>query len=269
MMLIALSPSRTHEWEANAQKGNRMPSRADGIEKRGNEIEHSGHYRNEYDMADSRRLTINPPLTEAEFARFCTAYPGLKINRDPNGVIVMIPRRKCREDYVDWLLSKRGTIDSDSALGDDKPTTGAKIDRASQDAENLQALKGLRNRLIRLRETSEGAHAATLNVAIRALDSAIDILESVIAYEQGMPQKVASRDMDTYEQRRESISEIVDSGCLLKRNESTDHDALLDRLQRQPAINAGRWTREELYARQSKSGKKSKARKRSSSRDEA
>jgi len=49
-------------------------------------------------MADRRRLTIDPPLTEAEFARFCAANPGLDIDLDPSGVIVMSPKRKCRDD---------------------------------------------------------------------------------------------------------------------------------------------------------------------------
>lgn len=52
-----------------------------------------------------------------------------------------------------------------------------------------------------------------------------------------------------------------------KRNESTAQGALLDRLKRQPAINADSWKREELYERKSKSGgKKQSTRKEEQSR---
>jgi hypothetical protein len=40
------------------------------------------------------------------------------------------------------------------------------------------------------------------------------------------------------------------------RHHQAARHALIDRLQRQPAINAGRWTREELYEREPKGGKK-------------
>ena len=161
-------------------------------------------------MTDRRRMTIIPPLTEAEFVRFCAANPELEIDRDRSGVIVMSRKRKCRDDYGDWLLSQRGTISSDTDLDDDSPRIGAEIHRTSQDTQNLQALEALRDRLIRERESSEGARAAALNVAISALVSAIDILESLIAHEQGKPQKVTGRDMGTNDQRREYLTETAE-----------------------------------------------------------
>jgi hypothetical protein len=72
----------------------------------------------------------------------------------------------------------------------------------------LQALEALEDRLIRERDISEGAHATALNVAIRALVSHIDILESLIAHELGMPPKVTGRDMDTYDQRRKFLNDV-------------------------------------------------------------
>ena len=109
-------------------------------------------------MTDRRRMTINPPLTEAEFARFCAANPALEIDRDPTGVIVMSSKRKCRDESIDWLLSQRETVSSDIDLDDDgRPGIGTEIHRIAQDRENLQALEALRDRFIRLRETSEGA----------------------------------------------------------------------------------------------------------------
>jgi hypothetical protein len=85
------------------------------------------------------------------------------------------------------------------------------IHRGAQDSEILQALEALRDRLARERETSEGVHTTALNVAIRALVHASDILDSVIAHEQGMPQKVTGRDMDTYDQRREFLTDVDQS----------------------------------------------------------
>ena len=162
----------------------------------------------ELEMANVRRLTFNPPLTEAEFAEFCAAHPGLKLDRDPSGVIIVRRKRKVRDNDSDWLLSKRGVISSEVALNDKgRPSIGTEVHHIAEDLENLQALEALEGRLIRDRETSKGAHATALNVAIRALVSHIDILESLIAHEQGMPQKVTSRDMDTYEQRRKFLTD--------------------------------------------------------------
>jgi hypothetical protein len=157
-------------------------------------------------MANMRRLTFNPPLTEAEFTEFCAANSGLKIDREPSGVIIV--KRKGRGNYSDWLLSPPGTISSDSNLdNDERLSVGVDVHHIAQDNENLQALEALGGRLIRERDTSEGAHATALNVAIRALVSHIDILESLIAHEQGMPQKVTCRDMDTYDQRRKILND--------------------------------------------------------------
>ena len=50
---------------------------------------------------------------------------------------------------------------------------------------------------------------------------------------------------------------IGEKRCVLRRKESTAQDGLLDRLERQPTMDARRWTREELYERQPESGKKS------------
>jgi hypothetical protein len=52
-------------------------------------------------MANLRRLTINPPLTDAEFAGLCAANPGLKIDREPIGVILIRRKRKGRRNYGD------------------------------------------------------------------------------------------------------------------------------------------------------------------------
>jgi hypothetical protein len=166
-------------------------------------------------MANERRLTINPPLTDAELAEFRAAYPGLRIEREPTGVIIVRRKRKGRGNYGDWLLSQRGTISSEVNLDDDeRPGGGAEVHQIIRDNENLQALEALEGRLIRERETSQGAHAIALNVAIRALVSHIDILESLIAHERGVPQKVASRDLDTYDRRRKFLT---DAGQIVER----------------------------------------------------
>ena len=159
-------------------------------------------------MPNVRRLTINPPLTEAEFAGFCAANPGRKIDRDPSGVIIVRRKREGRDDYSDWLLSQRGTINAEIDLDDDeRPSVGTEVHHIAQDIETLQALQALEGRLIREREASEGARATALNVAIRALASNIDTLGSLIAHEQGMPQEVTSRDMGTYDQRRKFLTD--------------------------------------------------------------
>jgi hypothetical protein len=159
----------------------------------------------EYEMTDKRRA--DPSLTEAELARVRAAYPGLEITRDPSGIVIMSRKPPRGDDYADWLLSQRGTVSREIDLEGDRPRIETELHRGAQDTENLRALAALRDRLIRESETSEGAHAITLNVAIRALVSAIDILDSVIAHEQRMPQKVAGRDKDTYDQRREFLND--------------------------------------------------------------
>jgi hypothetical protein len=157
----------------------------------------------ELDMANLRRLTINPPLTDAEFAGLCAANPGLKIDREPSGVILIRRKRKGRRNYGDWLPSQRVTVGSEIDLDDAETlSVESKGHHNAEDTENLQALEALEGRLIRERDISEGAHATALNVAIRALVSHIDILGTLIAHEQGMPPKVTGRDMDTYDQRR-------------------------------------------------------------------
>ena len=156
-------------------------------------------------MCDKRR--IDPSLTEAELARSRAAYPDLEINRDASGIIVMSRKQTGGDDYGDWLLSQRGTVNPEIDLTGDSPRVGTESQRSTQDTENLQALEALRDRLILESETSEGAHAIALNIAIRALVSAIDILDSVLAHEQGMPQKVTCRDRDTYDQRREFLND--------------------------------------------------------------
>lgn len=158
-------------------------------------------------MVNERRLTFNPPLTEAEFAGFCAANPGLKIDRDPNGVIIIKHKRRGRDDYSDWLLSQRGTVGSEIDLDDaETPSVGTEMHDIAQDTETPQALEALEGRLVREREISEGAHATALNVAIRALVSHTDILESLIAHELRTSPKVTGRDMDSYEQRREHLN---------------------------------------------------------------
>jgi hypothetical protein len=156
-------------------------------------------------MADKRRT--DPSLTEAEFARLRAAYPDLEINRDASGIIVMSRKQTGGDDYGDWLLSQRGTVSSDIDLDAAMSGAGTEIDRCAQDKDNLRAFGALRDRLTGERETAKGAQATALNVAIRALSSAIDVLDSVIAHEQGMPQKVACGDRDTYDQRREFLND--------------------------------------------------------------
>lgn len=160
------------------------------------------------DMISPRRLTINPPLTEAEFAGLSAANPDLKIDREPSGVILIRRKRKGRRNYGDWLLSQKGTASSEIDLDEaETPSIGSEVHEIAQDTEILQALEALEGRLIREQEISEGAHANALNVAIRALVSQTDILESLIAHEQGMPPKVTGRDMGTYDQRRECLTD--------------------------------------------------------------
>lgn len=156
-------------------------------------------------MTEKRRT--DPSLTEAEFARLRAAYLDFEINRDASGIIVMSRKQTVGDDYGDWLLSQRGTVSPEIDLDNGSRRAGTEIDRGAHDKDNLQALAALRDRLIRESETSEGAHAIALNVAIRALVSAIDILDSIIAHEQGMPQKVTCRDMDTYDRRREFLND--------------------------------------------------------------
>lgn len=70
--------------------------------------------------------------------------------------------------------------------------------------KNLSALFELRRRLTReLNATVDPEDRGALNVAIRSLLSAIDIQETLIRYEQGLPQKVTGRDYDTFAQREE------------------------------------------------------------------
>ena len=107
-------------------------------------------------MANWRRLTISPPLTETEFAGFWDATPDLEIDRDSTGVITVAHKRKGRGNYGDWLLSPRGTVNSDINLDDDERLSiGAEVHHIAQDNENLQALEAQEGRLIREQETSE------------------------------------------------------------------------------------------------------------------
>jgi len=50
-------------------------------------------------MANVRKLTINPLLTDTEFAGFCGANHGLNIDRDSSGVIIVMRKREGRDDY--------------------------------------------------------------------------------------------------------------------------------------------------------------------------
>lgn len=98
-------------------------------------------------MTDKPRT--DPSLTEVEFARVRAAHPDLEINRDPSGIIVMSRKQKGGDDYVDWLLSQRGTVNPKIDLNDDNLRVGTESHRGAQDTENLPALKALRDRLIR------------------------------------------------------------------------------------------------------------------------
>jgi hypothetical protein len=156
-------------------------------------------------MANLRRLTFNPPLTEVEFAGFCAANPRLKIDRDPSGVIIVRSKRKQSVQRIDWVLCGLDLRDNK------RPSVGAEVLHVTEDTETLQALEALEGRLSRERETSSGGHANALNIATRALISARDILESLMAYEQRMPQRSTSRDMDTYDQRRAHLNRVYRS----------------------------------------------------------
>ena len=80
-------------------------------------LEQSGHG---VDRAKLRRLTMNPPLSEAELAGFRAANPGLKIDREPSGVIIFRRKRRRSDEPVDCVMSG---ID----LRDEKrPTVGPK-----------------------------------------------------------------------------------------------------------------------------------------------
>jgi hypothetical protein len=135
----------------------------------------------EYDLTDKRRLIIDPPLTESEFARFCAAYPGLRIARGPNGVIVLSRKREGRDGYVDWLLSQRGTVSSDIDLDDDRVRGRAVTRRGAPETENLEARAAKQAPLNRERESlgppGQYADIATMQVHIkpRRLREALDI----------------------------------------------------------------------------------------------
>ena len=76
--------------------------------------------------------------------------------------------------------------------------------------KNLRALFKLKSRLPReLDATVDPDDRGALNISIRSLMSAIDIQETLIRYEQGLPQKVTSRDYDTFEQREEHLKTIM------------------------------------------------------------
>lgn len=158
-------------------------------------------------MTDTRRA--DPSLTEAELARVRAAYPDLEITRDPSGIVIMSRKHARGDDYADWLISQRGTVSTGIDLDAAMWGAGTEVDRCAEDKDNLRALGELRDRLTGERETAKGAQATALNIAIRALVSAIDILDSVIAHEQGIPQKVAGRDKDTYDQRREFLNDTA------------------------------------------------------------
>jgi hypothetical protein len=62
-------------------------------------------------------------------------------------------KRKCCDEYVDWLLSQRGRVSSDIDLDDDRPAIGTEIHHIAQDAENLNACETRRDPLIREQES--------------------------------------------------------------------------------------------------------------------
>jgi hypothetical protein len=76
--------------------------------------------------------------------------------------------------------------------------------------KNLRALLKLRSRLrCELDGTLDPEDRGALNVAIRSLMNAIDIQETLIRYEQGLPQKITIRDYDTFQQREEHLKAIM------------------------------------------------------------
>jgi hypothetical protein len=76
--------------------------------------------------------------------------------------------------------------------------------------KRVQALDELRDGLSQeLDTTDDPDRKGALNVAIRALISAIDIQETLIAHEQGRPQKRMHRDLDSYDQREEYLKKIM------------------------------------------------------------
>jgi hypothetical protein len=80
----------------------------------------------------------------------------------------------------------------------------------TEDVKHVEALADLRDQLTReLDATSDVRRRGTLNVATRALSAAIEIQETLIAFERGTQQKRTSRDLDTYSQREEYLKAIM------------------------------------------------------------
>jgi len=98
-------------------------------------------------MANLRRLTVNPPLTEAEFAGFCGANLDLKTDCEPSGVIILRRKRKRSDEHGDWVLSGIDLRDNE------RPSAGTGVGYIAEDTENLQAIEVLDGRLFRALET--------------------------------------------------------------------------------------------------------------------
>lgn len=172
----------------------------------------------ECDLNDIRRLTIDPPLTEAEFARFCGANPGLKIARGPNGLIVSNRKRKGRDGCVDSLLSQWGTVNSDIDLDDDRVKGRTEIRRGSPDTESLEAREAQQVRLNRKRESlgplKQYADTATMRVHIkpRCLREALGIpfLRMIEKTGRVLDDSTQKEWLDDAEQRLRSVISRID-----------------------------------------------------------
>ena len=77
-------------------------------------------------------------------------------------------------------------------------------------SKRLEALNELCDRLSReLDSTVDPARKGALNVAIRGLMNAIDVQETLIAHDQGKPQKRVHRDLGSYDEREEYLKRVT------------------------------------------------------------
>lgn len=124
-------------------------------------------------MFETRRLSINPPFTDTEFAQFCAINPNLQIDRNPNGVLILRVRRKHCLDHVDAKPSQRETISSAFVVDTDEIPTrdnrGVKKDEQSSSASvNAAEWSG----------ASRQRFSSALEQASMNLEARVDLLRS-------------------------------------------------------------------------------------------
>ncbi len=66
----------------------------------------------------------------------------------------MSRKSKCRDEYVAWLLSQRGTVSPDIDLDDDRVEINIDVQQLTENADNREAQERLQHPLIREREAS-------------------------------------------------------------------------------------------------------------------